>query len=89
MAISLRGTRVAAMRLHSQLVSAVLDALLSWFNPVGRVTNCLSRDMGSRIRISPNRYSGYVILGAVTSIILVFIVPTADLLALGAVYQLP
>lgn len=91
----MRGTWVAAKRLHAELVSAVMNVSLSWFkdNPAGRVINRLSGDMDSLDQNIAEPLTEFLdqiiknvlLLGAVTSILPAFVVPATVLSALGAV----
>jgi len=89
-----RGCWVAAKRLHTDLVSAVMKVPLSWFmnNPVGRVINRLSADMNSLDQSIAEPLTEFLdqsirsvlMMGAVTSIIPIFVIPATLLSALGA-----
>ena len=89
----IRGSWVAAKRLHGELVRAVMDVPLDWFrtNPVGRVINRLSGDISSLDQelINPVCFVLYSIIrclfmgGTVTTILPVFFVPVIVLTAAG------
>lgn len=88
-----RGSWVAAKRLHQDFIKAIFNVPISWFttNPVGKVINRLSGDIQSLDQqIALPVYIVLVIivncimmLGAVTTILPAFILPTAVLSALG------
>lgn len=90
-----KGGWTAARRLHNEFLRAVMDVSLSWYKrvPVGRVVNRFSRDIyaldsmvcGQLLRFLDSSQAILFRLGAISSILPVFIVPAALTCSVGVV----
>ncbi|KAL1881089.1 hypothetical protein Plec18167_003631 [Paecilomyces lecythidis] len=90
-----RGAWVAAGRLHSELVTAVLSAPVSWFdqNPIGRAINRFGNDIRSldAVLVSWLRQSAdnalrfFLRLASIASIMPIFALPAAIICSIGFV----
>lgn len=88
-----RGAWAAARRLHNGLVSAVIDAPLSWYKttPIGRILNRLSMDietldgsLGHQLRGFLDELIRLVFqIGAVSSIFPIFLLPSTIAIIIG------
>ncbi|KAK3390387.1 hypothetical protein B0H63DRAFT_113119 [Podospora didyma] len=88
-----RGAWLAARRLHGRLITAVLNAPLSWWKnvPAGRVVNRLSRDMasldtslGQWLMWTVDQFASILFqIGAVSTILPVFLLPALFAILLG------
>ncbi|KAH8647745.1 hypothetical protein BX600DRAFT_389633 [Xylariales sp. PMI_506] len=89
------GTLVASRRMHERCINSVVNVSLSWWKdvPVGRVVNRLSADVGSIDRTLPSMLqyfldifvSLFFRIGAISSIMPIFVVPALVACFIGVV----
>ena len=89
------GGWVAAQRLHTLFINAVMNAPLSWFStvPVGRIVNRVSRDMmaldsslGTTVMVFVDQaFKLFLGVAAVSTVLPVFALPALFLSSLGVV----